>query len=98
MPLARITLAVALALVTGCGAAERHVARTPTQVAAIIRSTWGSTVGFPSFDYSCKRLDDTGRVFTCVAQDANDIVKLASFDVVCDDAKCTWTDYPTYIG
>jgi hypothetical protein len=55
------------------------------------------TAGSPSFDYTCRRLDDGGRLFTCLARDQTDTVRLASFDVVCD-ARCTWTVYPAYIG
>jgi hypothetical protein len=89
---------LALAGVTACGAGKPKPFETPDGVAALLRHTWGSTKGSPSFDYSCRRLDDRGRLFTCLAQDPTDTVKLASFDVICDASKCTWTDYPAYAG
>ncbi len=95
LSLAFVVLVVAIA--TACGSAARKHFETAEQVAALIRHTWGRTTGSPQFDYSCKRLDQHGRLFTCLAQDRTDLVKLASFDVVCD-LRCTWTAYPAYIG
>jgi hypothetical protein len=89
---------VALAGVTACGAGKQKPLETADHVAALIRAKWGSTEGSPSFDYSCTRLDDRGRLFTCLARDSTDTVRLASFDVVCDASRCTWTDYPSYVG
>jgi hypothetical protein len=89
---------LALAAAAGCGAGRPKPYETPAHVAALIRAKWGSTKGSPTFDYSCRRLDDRGRLFTCLARDPSDTVKLASFDVVCDALKCTWTDYPSYAG
>jgi hypothetical protein len=80
-----------------CGAGKPKP-ETADDVAALIRHKWGRVIGSPSFDYSCRRLDDRGQLFTCLARDRTDTVKLASFDVVCHDAKCTWTVYPTYAG
>ena len=62
----------------------------------MIRARWGSTEGSPSFTYSCKKLDDRGRLFTCLVQDQNRWVRLARLDVMCNAARCTWIDYPTY--
>jgi hypothetical protein len=99
MPIVRlVSLVLVAAALTACGSATSTARWTPPDVAALIRSTWGSTIGFPSFAYSCRRLDDRGQVFTCLAEDPTHTVRLASFDVVCDGAKCTWTDYPSYIG
>ena len=92
---------LALAGATACGAGKPvrfHTAETTGEVAALLRATWGITTGFPSFDYSCVRLDDRGRLFTCLARDQYDIVRLASFDVVCDGSNCRWTSYPAYLG
>lgn len=89
---------VALAGTTACGAGKPKPFETANRVAALIRKTWGSTKGSPTFDYTCRRLDDRGRLFTCFARDPSGTVKLASFDVVCDASKCTWTDYPSYVG
>jgi hypothetical protein len=83
---------------TACGAAKPKPFDTPEHVAALIRAKWGTTKGSPSFSYSCRRLDDRGRLFTCVAQDQNHVVKVARFDVTCDASRCTWTDYPAYVG
>jgi hypothetical protein len=89
---------LALAGATACGAAKPKPFDTPDHVAALIRSKWGTTEGSPSFTYSCRNLDDRGRLFTCVVQDHNRWVKLARFDVMCDASRCTWTDYPAYVG
>jgi hypothetical protein len=89
---------LALAAAAGCGSGPPKPYETPAHVAALIRTEWGSTKGSPTFDYSCRRLDDRGRLFTCLARDPSDTVKLASFDVVCDASRCTWTDYPSYAG
>lgn len=89
---------LALAGVTACGAGKPKPFETPHEVAALLRAKWGSTAGFRSFDYSCTRLDSHGRLFTCLARDRTDTVRLASFDVICDDSNCTWTAYPTYVG
>jgi hypothetical protein len=99
MPLLRVALVV-LAVVgtTGCGADPPRRVDTPEHVAGLIRAKWGSTQGSPSFTYSCRRLDDRGRLFTCVVKDQNRIVRLARFDVTCDKSRCTWVDYPAYIG
>lgn len=86
---------VALA-VAGCGAAAPRAAETPGAVAALLRDKWGSTIGFRSFAYSCRQLDDNE--FTCQARDRTGTVRLASFDVICEAARCTWTDYPAYTG
>ncbi len=90
---------VLLALVgaTACGGKPKPF-ETADGVAALLRAKWGSTIGSPSFDYSCRRLDDRGRLFTCLARDRTDTVRLASFDVICDASNCTWTDYPSYVG
>jgi hypothetical protein len=97
MTMVRLALVlVALAGATACGARKAKSLDTPAQVAAMIRDTWGSTEGSPSFDYSCRKLDEHGHLFTCLVQDQNDWVSLARLDVVCDDSRCTWTDYPTY--
>jgi hypothetical protein len=74
---------LALAGVTACGAEKSKPIETTGQVAALLRHTWGTTIGSPSFDYSCMRLDDRGRLFTCLAKDRTDMVRLASFDVIC---------------
>lgn len=89
---------LALAGASACGAAKPQPVATADHVAALIRAKWGSTIGSPTFDYTCRRLDDRGRLFTCLARDPSDTVRLASFDVVCDALKCTWTDYPSYVG
>jgi hypothetical protein len=94
--LALVVLAVAGA--TACGASRPKPFDTPEHVASLIRAKWGSTQGSPGFDYSCRRLDERGRLFTCVVKDHNRWVKLARFDVMCDASRCTWIDYPTYIG
>jgi hypothetical protein len=83
---------------TACGAVKPKPFDTPQHVAALIRAKWGATQGSPQFQYSCRRLDDRGRLFTCVVQDQNRWVKLARFDVTCDASRCTWIDYPAYIG
>jgi hypothetical protein len=88
---------LALVGVTACGSAKERFT-TAAQVAALIRDRWGSTTGSPKFDYSCTRVDDHGQLFTCLAKDRTDTVKLASFDVVCERARCTWTVYPAYVG
>jgi hypothetical protein len=99
MPVLRVALVVvAVAGMSACGAAKPRAVDTPEHVAALIRATWGSTQGSPSFTYSCRRLDDRGRLFTCVVKDQNRIVRLARFDVTCDESRCTWIDYPAYIG
>ena len=67
-------------------------------MATLLRNTWGSTIGSLSFDYSCQRLDDEGRLFTCIVKDRTDMVRLVSFDVSCDGMNCTWKDYPSYVG
>jgi hypothetical protein len=91
---------VALALVgaTACGAGKPTALVTADDVAALIRLKWGSTTGSPSFDYSCRRIDDHGQLFTCLAKDRTDMVRLASFDVVCERVTCRWTVYPAYVG
>jgi len=89
---------LALAGATACGARTSKPFDTPQHVAALIRAQWGKTEGSPIFDYSCRRLDDRGRLFTCVVRDQNRWVKLARFDVTCDASRCTWVDYPAYIG
>jgi hypothetical protein len=89
---------LALAGATACGASQPTSHETADDVVALLRGSWGATVGSPSFDYSCTRLDDRGRLFACLARDQTDTVRLASFDVVCDAGRCTWTDYPAYIG
>jgi hypothetical protein len=89
---------LALGAATACGAAKQKPYDTPEQVAALIRAQWGSTEGSPQFSYSCRQLDDRGRLFTCVAKDQNRWVRLARFDVTCDASRCTWIDYPAYIG
>lgn len=83
---------------TACSTGKPRPFETTGQVAALLRDQWGSTKGFRSFDYSCLRLDDRGHLFTCVARDRTDTVRLASFDVICNASHCTWTDYPAYIG
>jgi hypothetical protein len=97
------TLGVGLVLValvgaTACGAAKPKSFQTAAGVAALLRDKWGSTTGSPSFDYSCTRIDEHGQLFTCLARDRTDTVRLASFDVVCEDARCSWTVYPAYVG
>jgi hypothetical protein len=83
---------------TACGAGRPRPVDTPGHVAALIRAQWGSTRGSPLFTYSCRGLDDRGRLFTCVVKDQNRLVRLARFDVTCDPSRCTWVDYPAYIG
>ncbi|HEU5361975.1 MAG TPA: hypothetical protein VFU56_01480 [Gaiellaceae bacterium] len=87
---------LALAALTGCGGGRQKPFQTAGHVASLIRAKWGSTKGSPSFDYTCQGLDDRGRLFTCLVRDNSDTVRIASFDVVCDRSKCTWTDYPSY--
>jgi hypothetical protein len=94
--LALVVLAVAGA--TACGASQAKPYDTPEHVASLIRAKWGSTEGSPSFNYSCRRLDGHGRLFTCVVKDSNRVVRLARFDVTCDASRCTWIDYPAYVG
>jgi len=93
-------LLVLLALIgaTACGARKSSASESAADVAALLRVKWGSTAGSPSFDYTCRRIDEHGRLFTCLARDRTDTVKLASFDVVCEHARCTWTVYPAYVG
>jgi hypothetical protein len=94
-------VALAVLALTGaaaCGGARPKPHETAGHVAALIRAKWGATKGSPSFDYTCTGLDDRGRLFTCLARDSTDTVKLASFDVICERSKCTWTDYPSYNG
>ena len=91
---------VLLALVgaTACGAGKPKPFETADKVAALLRDKWGSPKGSRSFDYTCRRLDDRGRLFSCLARDRTHTVRLASFDVICDASRCTWTDYPSYFG
>jgi hypothetical protein len=89
---------VAVVAATACGASKPRPFDTPGHVASLIRAKWGATRGSPLFDYSCRGLDDRGRLFTCVVKDRNRWVRLARFDVTCDAARCTWVDYPAYIG
>ena len=89
---------LALAAAVACGAARPRPFQTADHVAALIRARWGATQGSPSFDYTCTGLDERGRLFTCFVRDSTDTVRLASFDVICDPRKCTWTDYPSYTG
>ena len=89
---------LALAGATACGAGKPKRSETPDQVAALLRDKWGSTKGSRSFDYSCTSLDNHGRLFTCLARDRTDTVRVASFDVICDASTCTWKDYPSYVG
>ena|SRR5437763_1678966 len=89
---------LALAGAVGCGAARPKPFETADGVVALLRDKWGSTIGSPAFDYSCTRLDARGRLFTCLARDRTDLVRLASFDVICDASSCTWTYYPSYPG
>jgi hypothetical protein len=96
LSLAFVLLAVAGA--SACGVARPKQLESAEKVAALIRGTWGSTTGFPTFHYSCRRLPGGGGLFTCVARDSTDTVKLASFDVICDASACTWRAYPTYVG
>jgi hypothetical protein len=99
MNVLRLSLVLlALTAVTACGASAPRPIDTPAHVAALIRAKWGSTRGSPLFNYSCRRLDDRGRLFTCVVKDQNRWVRLARFDVTCDASSCTWIDYPAYIG
>ena len=83
---------------TACGAGKPRALVTVDHVAALIRLKWGSTTGSPTFDYSCRRIDEQGQLFTCLAEDRTDTVKLASFDVVCERSDCRWTVYPAYVG
>jgi hypothetical protein len=92
--LAVVVLAVAGA--TACGAGKPKPFDTPEHVASLIRATWGEKQGSPLFSYSCRGLDDQGRLFTCVVKDQNRWVRLARFDVTCDESRCTWIDYPAY--
>jgi hypothetical protein len=94
--LALVVLASAGA--AACGTGTPRPFDTPEHVAALIRAQWGATEGSPLFSYSCRGLDDRGRLFTCVVKDQNRWVKLARFDVTCNASRCTWIDYPTYIG
>jgi len=97
--LSLVMIVLVLAAVA-CGAGRRIPIRadeTAGQVAAFLRATWGVSIGYPSFDYSCVTLD-RGRLFSCVAMDRFRMVRLASFDVVCDGANCSWTAYPAYEG
>ena len=96
LKLALVVLAVAGA--TACGASSPKPFDTPEHVASLIRASWGSTRGSPEFSYSCRALDDRGRLFTCVVKDQNRLVRLARFDVTCTSARCTWVDYPAYVG
>ena len=99
MTMLRLALVVlAVAATTACGASSPKPFDTPEHVASLIRAKWGATQGSPLFNYSCRRLDDSGRLFTCVVKDRNRWVRLARFDVTCDAARCTWIDYPAYIG
>ena len=98
LSLAMIVLVLAA---VACGAGRRIPIRTDEtagQVAAFLRATWGVSIGSPAFDFSCVRLDDRGQLFSCIAMDQLRIVKLASFDVICDGAHCSWTAYPAYEG
>ena len=97
LALAAIVFALAAA---ACGSAAKPVRaeETARQVAGFLRATWGISTGFPSFDYSCVKLDEHGRLFSCLARDEFRIVKLASFDVICDGENCSWTSYPAYEG
>jgi hypothetical protein len=98
MKLLGIALVVLALASAGCGGTRARPFQTADRVAALIRAKWGTTKGSPSFDYTCRRLDDRGRLFTCLARDNSDTVRIASFDVVCDASRCTWTDYPSYSG
>ena len=89
---------LALACATACGAEHARPLETTSRVAALLRGTWGATVGFRSFEYSCTGLDAHGELFTCLARDQTGLVKLASFDVVCESSGCRWTAYPSYVG
>jgi hypothetical protein len=94
-------IVLAMAGATACGATKPvrvQSAETAHQVADLLRATWGVSTGYPSFDYSCTRLDDRGQLFSCLARDQYRIVRLASFDVVCRASNCEWTYYPAYIG
>jgi hypothetical protein len=94
--LALVVLAVAAA--TACGAGKPRPFESAEHVASLIRATWGSTQGSPQFTYSCRGLDDRGRLFTCVVKDQNRWVRLARFDVTCTASRCRCVDYPAYIG
>jgi hypothetical protein len=99
MNVLRVALAVlAVLAATACGAGRSKPFDTPEHVASLIRATWGAKQGSPLFSYSCRGLDDRGRLFTCVVKDQNRWVRLARFDVTCDARRCTWIDYPAYIG
>jgi len=99
MRVLRLALVViALAAASACGAGNGTSLETTGNVAALLRSTWGATIGSRSFEYSCRRLDPHGQLFTCSARDRTGMVRLASFDVVCHRARCTWTAYPSYAG
>ena len=89
---------LALAGATACGAGRPRELLTADDVAALIQLEWGSTTGSPTFDYSCRGIDQDAQLFTCLARDGTDTVKLASFDVVCEQATCRWTVYPAYVG
>jgi hypothetical protein len=89
---------VSLLGATACGAQRTRALVTADDVATLIRLKWGSTTGSPSFDYSCRRIDPHGQLFTCLARDRTDTVRLASFDVVCEHSTCRWTVYPAYVG
>jgi len=99
MNVPRLVLAVlAVLAATACGAARTKPIETPGHVASLIRATWGAKEGSPLFTYSCRGLDERGRLFTCVVEDHNRWVRLARFDVTCDASRCTWIDYPAYVG
>jgi hypothetical protein len=99
LSLAMILLALAGTTACGTGKPTRAArAETARQVAALLRATWGVSTGSPAFDYTCMRLDDSGRLFSCLARDHYRIVRLASFDVVCTASNCSWTSYPAYLG
>lgn len=99
MNVLRVALAaLAVLAATACGAGKPKPFDTPAHVASLIRATWGAKQGSPLFNYSCRGLDDRGRLFTCVVEDQNRWVRLARFDVTCDASRCTWIDYPAYIG
>ncbi len=89
---------LALVAASACGAGRATSSQTTAGVAALLRSTWGATIGSRSFEYSCRRLDEHGQLFTCSARDRTGLVRLASFDVVCRRARCSWTAYPSYDG
>jgi hypothetical protein len=99
MTMLRLALVVlVVAATTACGASSRKPFDTPEHVASLIRAKWGATRGSPLFTYSCRGLDDSGHLFTCVVEDQNRLVRLARFDVTCDASRCTWIDYPAYVG